>query len=68
MIIMKDDLISRQDAIDAHCELCPDKGKCNHVDLCPDVEVFNLLPFVQPEDKCGECDAWIGDAKCTNAR
>ena len=37
------DTIYRQDAINAHCELCPDKGKCNHVDLCPDVEVFNLL-------------------------
>lgn len=45
------DLIERQTAIDAHCELCPDKGKCNHVDLCPDVEVFYLLQSVQPEPR-----------------
>lgn len=41
------DLISRQAAIDAHCELCPDRGSCS--DICPDVEVFKLLPSVQPE-------------------
>ena len=39
------DLISRQAAIDAHCELCPDRGSCS--DICPDVEVFKLLPSVQ---------------------
>ena len=41
------DLISRQAAIDAHCELCPDRGSCS--DICPDVEVFKLLPSVQSD-------------------
>ena len=40
------DLISRQAAIDAHCELCEDKGLCG--DICPDVEVFRLIPSAQP--------------------
>ena len=47
------DLISRQAAIDAHCELCEDKGFCG--DICPDVEVFRLIPTAQPE-RTGE---WI---------
>ncbi len=42
-----DDLISRQSAIDAHCELCSDRGKCP--DICPDVEVFRLITSTQPE-------------------
>lgn len=46
---MMDDLISRQVAIDAHCELCPVQEKCARMDLCPDVEVFKLLPSAQPE-------------------
>ena len=41
------DLIYRAAAIDAHCELCEDKGFCG--DICPDVEVFQLLPSAQPE-------------------
>ena len=41
------DLVSRQSAIDAHCELCEDKGLCG--DICPDVEVFRLIPSAQPE-------------------
>ena len=40
---MNDDLIRREDAIDAHCELCGDRERCN-CDICPDVEVFRLLP------------------------
>ena len=40
------DLVSRQSAIDAHCELCEDKGFCG--DICPDVEVFRLIPSAQP--------------------
>lgn len=40
------DLIDRQAAIDAHCELCEDKGLCG--DICPDVEVFRLISSVQP--------------------
>ena len=44
-----DDMISRQSAIDAHCELCPDRGKCP--DICPDVEVFRLIAPAQSECK-----------------
>ena len=40
------ELIRRQAAIDAHCELCGDRGKCN-CDICPDIEVFQLLPPAQ---------------------
>ena len=40
------DQIYRQAAIDAHCELCEDKGFCG--DICPDVEVFRLIPSAQP--------------------
>lgn len=42
-----DDMISRQSAIDAHCELCSDRGKCP--DICPDVEVFRLIAPAQPD-------------------
>ncbi len=42
------DTIYRQAAIDAHCELCVDRDTCN-CDICPDVEVFQLLPSAQPE-------------------
>lgn len=46
------DLISRETAIDAHCELCPDKYICCPVrngNICPEFEVFRLLPSAQPE-------------------
>ena len=46
------DLISRQEAIDAHCDLCEDKGFCG--DICPDVEVFRLISSAQPEFKTGK--------------
>jgi len=46
------DMINRQDAIDAHCELCADKDMCSG-DICPDVEVFQLLPSAQPEQQSG---------------
>jgi len=46
------DTISRQDAISAHCELCGDRGKCN-CDICPDVEVFRLIPS-QPKKRTEE--------------
>ena len=46
---LETDCISRQAAIDAHCELCPDRGNCS--DICPDVEVFKLLPSVQERKK-----------------
>lgn len=49
------DTISRQAAIDVHCELCGDRGRCNG-DICPDVEVFQLLPSAQPEIiRCKDC-------------
>lgn len=51
------DLIDRQAAIEAHCELCGDRDKCN-CDICPDVEVFQLLSSAQPEPKTGR---WISD-------
>lgn len=63
-----DDPISRQAAIDAHCELCGDRGKCN-CDICPDVEVFQLLPSTQPERKCLNCGrtanngGWYADGR-----
>lgn len=41
------DLIDRQSAIDTHCELCSDRGKCP--DICPDVEVFRLITSAQPD-------------------
>ena len=70
------DTIYRQQAIDAHCELCPDKYICCPVrngNICPDYEVFRLLPSAQPERKtgkwidndkinfpqCSECGMWI---------
>lgn len=48
---LNNDLISRQDAIDAHCELCPDQYICCPVhngNICPDFEVFRLLPSANP--------------------
>lgn len=50
-------LIKRKDAIEAHCELCPDQHICCPVrngNICPDVEVFKLIPSAQPERKKGE--------------
>ena len=44
--VLSNDTVSRQAAIDAHCELCEDKGFCG--DICPDVEVFRLIPSAQP--------------------
>ena len=44
--VPNDELISKKAAIDAHCELCEDKGFCG--DICPDVEVFRLIPSAQP--------------------
>lgn len=50
------DLIDRQAAIDAHCELCGDRWRCDGNDICPDREVFRLLPSVQPEIiRCKDC-------------
>lgn len=48
------DLISRSAAIDAHCEVCGDRDKCN-CDICPDVEVFQLLSSAQPEPQWIPC-------------
>ena len=52
--VPNDELISKKAAIDAHCELCEDKGFCG--DICPDVEVFRLIPSAQPEIiRCKDC-------------
>lgn len=44
--VPNDELISKKAAMEAHCELCEDKGFCG--DICPDVEVFRLIPSAQP--------------------
>ena len=55
--VPNDELISKKAAIDAHCELCEDKGFCG--DICPDVEVFRLIPSAQPKIiHCKDCKHW----------
>lgn len=63
------DLIEREDAIDVHCGLCPDQFICCPVsngNICPDVEVFNLIPSAHPQIK----SAYLIDpnpyGKCSN--
>ena len=52
--VPNDELISKKAAMEAHCELCEDKGLCG--DICPDVEVFRLIPSAQPEIiRCKDC-------------
>lgn len=52
------DLIDRQAAIDAHCDLCVDRWCCKG-NICPDVEAFRLLPSAQPEIiRCKDCRWW----------
>lgn len=47
---MNDDYIKRQDAIDTHCAICPDKDKCPDKDfICPDRELFRMIKPVYPE-------------------
>ena len=44
------DLIDRQDAIDTHCAICPDKDKCPDRDfVCPDRELFRMIKPACPE-------------------
>ena len=44
------DYIKRQDAIDTHCAICPDKDKCPDGDfICPDRELFRMIKPVCPE-------------------
>ena len=53
-----DDLISRQDAIDTHCAICPDKSKCPDGDfICPDRELFRMIKAVEaiPVIRCKDC-------------
>ena len=62
------DLISRQDAIDTHCAICPDKSKCSDGDfVCPDRELFRMIKALHPDIKIGKWD-FIGDNlfRCTN--
>lgn len=51
--VPNDELISKKAAMEAHCELCEDKGLCG--DICPDVEVFRLIPSAQPEQAVKDC-------------
>lgn len=56
------DTISRQAAIDAHCELCPDKYICCPVrngNICHEFEVFRLLPSAQPPTT-NNTGKWLG--------
>ena len=59
--VQNDELISKKAAIEAHCELCEDKGLCG--DICPDVEVFRLIPSAQPE-RAGKWKATICKENC----
>jgi hypothetical protein len=54
------DLISRRDAIDTHCAICPVKDKCPDGDfICPDRELFRMIKPACPEQqKIGE---WVED-------
>ena len=64
--VPNDELISKKAAIDAHCELCEDKGFCG--DICPDVEVFRLIPSAQPElIRCKDCKYADDDGVCQNS-
>ena len=60
------DIIDRQVAIDAHCELCVDKDVCSG-DICPDVELFQLLPSAHPEIiHCRDCKYWQSEEHIGN--
>ena len=65
--VHENDTIGRQAAIDAHCEICGDRGRCNS-DICPDMEAFQLLPSAQPEIiPCTECKYYDVDTEqCNN--
>ena len=64
--VPNDELISKKAAINAHCELCEDKGFCG--DICPDVEVFRLIPSAQPElIRCKDCKYADDDGVCQNS-
>lgn len=55
------DYIERQDAIDTHCAICPDKDKCPDRDfICPDRELFRMIKPVYPEldESCGDCPVY----------
>lgn len=67
------DLIDRQDAIDTHCAICPDKDKCPDGDfICPDRELFHMIKPVDavPVIRCMDCrfatwyDAADGVKRC----
>lgn len=50
-----DDLISRQAAIDAHCELCDMNDKCICI-YCKDIDMFESLPTAGKKGKWEVCD------------
>lgn len=75
MIIMNNDLIERQAAIDAMCSVCGydcDKSKfvynapqCEQVILCPEHYALSVLPSAQPEIiRCKDCK-WKQGSECT---
>lgn len=52
------DYIERQDAIDTHCAICPDKDKCPDRDfICPGRELFRMIKPVDavPVVRCKDC-------------
>ena len=63
MIIMKDDSINRQAAIDAVSNWLYDRDDKRTVD-----QLLSALPSAQPED-CDTCKhGYFGDGKCDNCR
>lgn len=58
VIQMTNDLIRRQDAIDAIIRESTADGAYGYVDTKSSVDLIRKLPSAEPEDKCGECDAW----------
>lgn len=53
-----DDTISRRAAIDVLVNESSTDGAYGYVDIKSIVRLLNGLPPAQPEDICGECDAW----------
>lgn len=56
-----DDYIMRQDAINTHCAICPDKDKCPDGDfICPDRELFRMIKPAYPDldESCEDCPVY----------
>ena len=62
---MKDDVISRQDAIDALIEWYG----CEPTDIEAFENIIEKLPSAQPEEDCDTCKhGYFGDAQCERCR